>query len=202
MLALGALAILASCTGSERTPTVRSAAADTSTTPTAASTPRPESPSFGATPPADSTADREARAALPPLLASALDVDRSLTDRAIASTPGAECMVQSQSTGTEERRRVHLRLPDRSSLVIFARVDTAERAVRRVEFMRNPVGDEQIAFTLDGEGDVATVIRWPERGHGKAQSAVHPSGGPLPRVLRSFARRLWTLTCPAHGPTT
>lgn len=179
---------------------MRGAAADPDTTPTVASPPRAATPPFGVTPAADSAADREARAALPPLLASALDVDRSLTDRAIARTPGAECMVQSQSSGTEERRRVHIRLPDRSSLVLFARVDTAERAVRRVEFMRNPVGDEQIAFTLDGEGDVATVIRWPERGHGKAQSAVHPSGGPLPRVLRSFARRMWTLKCPAEGP--
>lgn len=128
-------------------------------------------------------------------------MDRSVTDRAIARTPGAECMVQGQSTGTEERRRLHMRLADGSALVLFARVDTAERAVRRVEFMRNPVGEEQIAFTLDGDGDVATVIRWPDRGHGKAQSATHPGGGPLPRVLRSFARRLWTLSCPAHGPT-
>lgn len=109
-------------------------------------------------------------------------------------------MVQSLSSAREERRRVHIRLPDHSSLVLFARVDTAARAVHRVEFMRNPVGDEQVAATLDGDGDVATVIRWPDRGHGMAQSAVHPGGGPLPRVLRSFARRLWTLQCPAHGP--
>jgi hypothetical protein len=109
-------------------------------------------------------------------------------------------MVQSRASGTEASRRVHLRLGDGSSLVVFARVDTAAHDVRRVEIMRNPVRDEQMAFTLDGDGDVATVIRWPDRGHGRAESAEHPRGGPLPRVLRSFARRLWTLNCPAKGP--
>jgi hypothetical protein len=157
------------------------------------------SPPFATAAAETTAADREARAALPPLLASALDVDRYLTDRYVSRTPGAECMVQSQSAGTEERRRLHLRLGDGSAFVLFARVDTAARDVRRVEIMRNPVGEEQVAFTLDGDGDVTTVIRWPERGHGKAQPATHPAGGPLPRVLRSFARTLWTLQCPAKG---
>ena len=175
-------------------------AARPETAASASSAPRPSGPPFSVVAPESAAADREARRALPPALASALAVDDALTDRYIARTPGAECMVQSQTSGTEERRRVHLRLGDGSSFVVFARVDTAERAVRRIEIMRNPVGDEQIAFTLDGEGDVATVIRWPERGHGRAESAEHPRSGPLPRVLRSFARRLWTLKCPAKGP--
>ena len=199
---LVATVVLAACPGSERRAAAPRGAdsASLASASSAAAAPRPSTPPFSEISPESAAADRAARAALPSSLASALALDAYLSDRYIARTPGAECLVQSPAGAVEERRRVHLRLPDGSALVVFARVDTAERAVRRVEIMRNPVGSEQIAFTLDGEGDVTNVIRWPDRGRGKAVSALHPSGGPLPRALRSVARRLWTLKCPANGP--
>jgi hypothetical protein len=144
--------------------------------------------------------DSAASATLPPALASALAVEPYLTDRYVAATPGGDCVVQGKPGDAELRRRVHLRLPDSSALVVFARADTGTLTLRRVEVVRNPVGDEQLGFVWDGEEDRTTAVRWADRGRGRAEEAPFPRGGPLPRALRALGRRLMTLTCPAEGP--
>ncbi|MFL5578139.1 MAG: hypothetical protein ACJ79S_19480, partial [Gemmatimonadaceae bacterium] len=150
---------------------------------------------------ADSAAgDSAARDALPPALAAPLAVEPYLADHYVAATTGGDCVVQEAAAAPELRRRVHLRLPDSSALVVFARADTGTLELRRVEVVRNPVGDEQLGFVWDSDGDRTTEVRWPARGRGHPETVPYPRGGPLPRALRALGRRLLTLACPAAGP--
>jgi hypothetical protein len=146
-------------------------------------------------------ADEAALATLPAPLQAVLRLEPYLTDRYIASTAGAECFVLGDSLPdvlVAERRRVRLRLPDSTAVVVFARADREGATLRRVEVVRRrPRGGEQLGFIWDGSDDVTTEVRWPLGVRGRTESARQPRGSPVPRAVRALGRRLFTLTCPA-----
>ena len=150
---------------------------------------------------ADSAAgDRTALEALPGPLQGVLRLEPYLTDRYIAATPGAECRVLGDSLPdvlVAERRRVRLRLPDSSAVVVFARVDREGATLRRVEVVRRPLGGDQLGFIWDGEDDVTTEVRWPAGPRGRTETARQPRSSPMPRAVRALGRRLLELRCPA-----
>ena len=148
---------------------------------------------------ADSLAgDSAALAALPAALQPVLRLERYLTDRWIAGTPDAECLVLGDSLPdvlVAERRRVRLRLPDSSAVVVFARADREGATLRRVEVVRRPTSDEQLGFVWDAAGDETTEVRWPAGPRGRMETARQPRGGPVPRALRALGRRVLALSC-------
>jgi len=143
----------------------------------------------------EAAADSAARATLPPSLAEPLAVDAYLTDAYIAATPGASCVVQSAPGASDVRRRVRAPLPDSSLIIAYVRAGAGDAELRRVELLRRSYEREQIGFVWDSQDDEPSVVRWPY-GLGRApERALHPRGGPLPRVLRAMGRRLLTLRC-------
>jgi hypothetical protein len=149
---------------------------------------------------ADSAAgDSAALATLPPALQRVLRLEPYLTDRYVASTEGADCLLLGDSVPDvvlAERRRVHLRLPDSSAVVVFVRADRDGATLRRVEVVRNPVAGEQVGFIWDGSDDTTLEVRWPNGVAGRPETARQPKGSPIPRALRALGRRALALTCP------
>lgn len=141
--------------------------------------------------------DSAALATLPPSLQSVLRLEPYLTDRHIAATPDAECRTLGDSLPdvlVAERRRVRLRLPDSSAVVVFARADRESATLRRIEVVRR-LDDEQRGFIWRDDGDATVEVRWPDGPHGRMETAPQPRGGPVPRALRALGRRVLVLTC-------
>ena len=142
--------------------------------------------------------DSAALATLPPALQSVLRLEPYLTDRHIAATPAAECRTLGDSLPdvlVADRRRVRLRLPDSSAVVVFARADRESATLRRVEVVRRPPSDEQRGFIWRDDGDHTVEVRWPDGPFGRMETAPQPRGGPVPRALRALGRRVLVLTC-------
>ena len=161
---------------------------------------------------------RAALAALPPALAEPLAIAPYLSDRWIARTPGAECTIP-DSGAAGVRRRVRMRLPDSSALVVYARGidDSAETdrdaawhvferapadtaSIQRVEIVRRARDGVQIGFVWDAPRGRASVVRWPAAGGYRAEESLHPRNSALTPALVAAGRRVLTLRCPAHGP--
>lgn len=126
-------------------------------------------------------ADSAAFAALSPTQRSLLDVRRNLPDTALA------CVSLGTTTAGESRRRLQGRLPDGSSLVLFARTSAAGE-VLRVEFVRTRRGVQR-GITWDRDGNRAEGVDW-NADRTRATRFPIPSGGPVPEVMRGLARRL------------
>jgi len=142
--------------------------------------------------------DSAALATLPPSLQAVLRLEPWLTDRHIAATPDAECRTLGDSLPdvlVAERRRVRLRLPDSSAVVVFARADRESATLRRVEVVRRPPDDEQRGFIWRDDGDATIEVRWPDGPFGRMETAPQPRGGPVPRAIRALGRRVLVLTC-------
>ena len=147
--------------------------------------------------------DSAALATLPPALQEVLRIEPYLTDRYLDRTPGAECRVL-EATLPEalraERRRVRVRLPDSSAVVVYVRVPAAGVGLERVEVVRRPLHGEQLGFIWDGQDDRTTEVRWPAELHGRTEAAPQPRGGPVPRAVRALGRRVLALRCEGDGP--
>lgn len=142
--------------------------------------------------------DSAALATLPPDLQNVLRLEPYLTDRHIVGTPDAECRTLGDSLPdvlVAERRRVRLRLPDSSAVVVFARADREGATLRRVEVVRRSPEGEQRGFIWHDDGDRTIEVRWPDGTLGRTESAPQPRGGPVPRTLRALGRRVLLLTC-------
>lgn len=154
---------------------------------------------------ADSAAgDSAALASLPPALQPVLRLEPYLTAAYLAATPDAECLVlgddDARLTLPVERRRVRLRLPDSSALVVYVRADPASAALRLVQIVRNPVDGQQRGYIWEGESDATVEARWPRSGRGRPEHAPQPRGGPVPRAVRALGRRVLALPC-THDTT-
>jgi hypothetical protein len=143
----------------------------------------------------EAAADSAARAALPPVLAEALALDAYLNDAYLSATPRAECVLQSEPGQADERRRVRAPLPDSSVVIAYVRASASDAELRRVEMLRRAPDGEQLGVTWSGEENQTSVVRWPNGLRQPAERAVHPRGGPLPRVMRALGRRVLTLRC-------
>lgn len=148
---------------------------------------------------ADSAAgDRAALAALPPALQQVLRLEAYLDDAYIRSAPTAECRVLDADLPERlraERRRVRLRLPDSSAVVVYVRAAAGGAALERVEIVRRPMGGEQLGFIWDASDDGTLEVRWPPELRGGTEAASQPHGGPVPRAVRALGRRVLTLDC-------
>lgn len=148
---------------------------------------------------ADSAAgDRAALAALPPALQQLLRLEPYLDDAYLRATPKAECRVLDAELPERlraERRRVRMRLPDSSAVVVYVRAAAGSAALERVEVVRRPAGGEQVGFIWDGSDDGTVEVRWPAELRGGTETAPQPRGGPVPRAIRALGRRVLALDC-------
>ncbi len=127
-------------------------------------------------------ADRAAFASLSHEERRFLDVRQELADTSLA------CVQQGTTSTGESRRRLQGRLPDGSSLVVFARVRARTGEVMRVEFVRTRDGVQR-GITWDADGNRTTGVDWNAK-RTDATTYPIPSGGPVPQVLRGLARRI------------
>jgi len=150
---------------------------------------------------ADSAAgDRAALVTLPPALQRVLRLEPYLDDAYISVTPGAECRILDADLPERlraERRRVRLRLPDSSAVVVYVRAAAGSAALERVEIVRRPMNGEQLGFIWDASDDGTLEVRWPPELRGGTEAATQPRGGPIPRAIRALGRRVLTLECTA-----
>lgn len=148
---------------------------------------------------ADSAAgDRAALVALPPALQQVLRLEPYLDDSYLRSTPFAECRVLDADLPERlraERRRVRMRLPDSSAVVVYVRAAAGSATLERVEIVRRPMGGEQLGFIWDASGDGTLEVRWPPELRGGTEAAPQPRGGPVPRAVRAIGRRVLALDC-------
>lgn len=148
---------------------------------------------------ADSAAgDRAALSTLPPRLQEVLRLEPYLDDAYLRETPGAECR-ELDATLPErlraERRRVRMRLPDSSAVVVYVRAAAGSAMLERVEIVRRPLHGEQLGFIWDAANDQTVEVRWPAERRGRTEVAPQPRGGPVPRAVRALGRRVLGLTC-------
>lgn len=127
-------------------------------------------------------ADSLAFATLSATQRALLDVRRDLGSDTL------QCVSLGATSRGQERRRLQGRLPDGSSLVIFARWVPATVEIHRVEFVRTTEG-QQRGMTWDRDGNSTTAVDW-NADRSRAVPYPVPSGGPVPQVLRALARRV------------
>lgn len=148
---------------------------------------------------ADSAAgDRAALVALPPALQQVLRLEPYLDDAYLRATPSASCLVLDADLPERlraERRRVRMRLPDSSAVVVYVRAAAGSAALERVEIVRRPPDGEQLGFIWDSADDGTLEVRWPAELRGGTEAAPQPRGGPVPRAVRALGRRVLTLDC-------
>lgn len=150
---------------------------------------------------ADSLAgDSAAFAALPRALRGWLDV-RTLVDPASwDSIPGAVCNELEPSSLGLRRRRLSLRLPADTVVVVYAVADGATGALDRVEYIRRTPKAGQRGLVWDAARDRTQSTWWAETPWGLSRRVERgdiPRGGPVPRAMRGLGRRLFTLRCDA-----
>jgi len=143
---------------------------------------------------AEARADSAAVAATPPGLVDVLALDPYLRDDYVRTTPGASCVLQSEPSELEERRRVRAPLPDSALVIVYVRAES-DTALGRIEVLRRAPSGDQIGVTWAAEGDEVAVVRWPYGPDAPAERGIYPRGGPLPRILRRIGRQARALTC-------
>lgn len=144
------------------------------------------------------SADSAAFASLPHGIETLLDLRPVLRAEALGSLPLAECVVFKRVDQGETRRRLRLRLPDSSAVVLYAAADRVTGALNRVEFVRRTPKAGQRGLVWDVRRDLTTSLWWPEFDHGiqrRAERGDIPRGSPLPRAVRALGRQLLTLPC-------
>lgn len=142
------------------------------------------------------SADSAAFAALPPRLRPLLDVRSLLDSASLVSLPLAECTVLDEGPAAEMRRRLHLRLPDSSVVVLYATADEMTGGLLRVEFIRRTPHEGQRGIIWDHERDQTSSMWWTEVGRRRrAERGGIPRGGPVPRAVRALGRQLVMMPC-------
>ncbi len=141
-------------------------------------------------------ADSAAFSALPPRLRPMLDVRSLLDSTSLAALPLAECTVLEDGPAAEMRRRLHLRLPDSSVVVLYATADEMTGGLLRVEFIRRTPHEGQRGIIWDHERDQTSSMWWTEVGRRRrAERGGIPRGGPVPRAVRALGRQLVMMPC-------
>lgn len=148
---------------------------------------------------ADSAAgDRAALVTLPPALQQILRLEPYLDDSYIKATPDAECRILDADLPERlraERRRVRVRLPDSSAVVVYVRAAAGSATLERVEIVRRPLHGDQLGFIWDSSDDGTLEVRWPAELRGGTEASTQPRGGPIPRAVRALGRRVLALDC-------
>lgn len=142
--------------------------------------------------------DSAALAALPPALASWLDVRGLLTPEARASLELAECQQLESPDPSLTRRRLRLRLEPSEALVLYAVADADTGTLERVEFVRRRANEGQRGIVWERERDRTLSTWWRETPWGlsrRVERGEIPRGGPVPRAMRALGRQLLTMPC-------
>ncbi len=150
-------------------------------------------------------ADSSAFATLPQRLRRLLDV-RAQIEHTEVSRPMSlhECI---QYRGTEPgtvRRRLQLRYPDSSAVVLFAVAREQDGALERVEFIRRTPREGQRALTWDARRDRTVSVWWFEYPIGRIRREERgdiPRGSPVPRAVRALGRQLLVASCADSSAT-
>lgn len=142
-------------------------------------------------------ADSAAFASLPEGLSALLDVRALLDTTTLEELPLAECVALTAPREGELRRRLRLRLPDSTSIVLYAAADRTSGTLARVEFIRRTPARGQRGLIWEAPGDRTSSVWWPEfeRGIRRPDRGPIPRGSPVPRAVRALGRRLLTLPC-------
>lgn len=143
-------------------------------------------------------ADAAALASLPATLKGWLDVRPFLDPSAWDSLPVAQChFLDPREPGTD-RRRMTLRLPDASTVLLYAVARHEDGALERVEFIRRSPGAGQRGIVWDIERDRTLSTWWRETRGGRLSRRVErgelPRGGPVPRAMRALGRQLFLVS--------
>ena len=137
--------------------------------------------------------------ALPPRLVPLLDIREHLTAVGLDSLPFAVCDELNEREPGERRRRLRLRLPDSSTVVLYAVANREYGTLDRVELIRRVPGLGQRGFIWDARPDRAESVWWGESVRGRPRRAERgdvPRSSPIPRALRALGRQLNVMPCP------
>lgn len=148
------------------------------------------------------SADSAAFEALPSALDAWLDVRTLLTDSASATVPFAECVELEPLDAGLHRRRMQLRLPDATAIVLYAVADQSSGGLDRVEFIRRTPRRGQRGLVWDAARDRTLSTWWNETPWGlsrRVERGEIPRGGPVPRSMRALGRQLFVLDCPPES---
>jgi hypothetical protein len=142
--------------------------------------------------------DSAALAALPPALASWLDVRGLLTAEAKSSVALAECQQLESPDPSLTRRRYRVRIEPSEALVLYAVADADTGTLERVEFVRRRANEGQRGIVWERERDRTHSTWWRETPWGlsrRVERGEIPRGGPVPRAMRALGRQLLTMPC-------
>lgn len=144
-------------------------------------------------------ADSSAFASLPRRLQALLDV-RPAIEHVATTLPLSlhECIQYPGEESGQVRRRLQLRYPDSSAVVLFAVAREQDGALERVEFIRRTPREGQRALTWEARRDRTTSVWWFEYPIGRIRREERgeiPRGSPVPRAVRALGRQLLVATC-------
>jgi hypothetical protein len=143
-------------------------------------------------------ADSAAFASLPDGLEALLDLRAAIGPPAPKTLALYECTQIAGTREKETRRRLQVRLPDSSAVVLFAVADRTSGALERVELLRRIPHVGQRGLIWDGLHDRITSVWWFENLRGQIRQeerAALPRGGPVPRAVRALGRQLLVAPC-------
>ncbi len=150
-------------------------------------------------------ADSSAFAALPRRLRALLDVRPAIEHVATPMPlPLHECIQYRGAESGQVRRRLQLRYPDSSAVVLFAVAREEDGALERVEFIRRTPREGQRALTWEARRDLTMSVWWFEYPIGRIRREERgeiPRGSPVPRAVRALGRQLLVATCADSGAT-
>ncbi|MEX2180590.1 MAG: hypothetical protein WD771_00975 [Gemmatimonadaceae bacterium] len=141
---------------------------------------------------------------LPPRLLPLIDIRQYVAEVALDSLPFASCDELADAAPGERRRRLRLRLPDTSTVVLYAVADREAGTLGRVELIRRLPHAGQRGFIWDADPDRAQSVWWNEPGWSRSRRVERgdvPRSSPIPRALRALGRRLNAMPCAAPDST-
>lgn len=150
-------------------------------------------------------ADSSAFTALPRRLRALLDVRPAIEHVATPMPlPLHECIQYPGEASGQVRRRLQLRFPDSSAVVLFAVAREQDGALERVEFIRRTPREGQRALTWEAQRDRTISVWWFEYPIGRIRREERgeiPRGSPVPRAVRALGRQLLVAPCADSSAT-
>jgi hypothetical protein len=146
-------------------------------------------------------ADSAAFDELPPRLTPWLDVREYVSAEQLLALPPAACDELPEGAPSERRVRLRLRLPDTSTVVLYAVADREHGTLERVELIRRIPNQGQRGFIWSATRDRAEAAWWVDPPWGRlgrgprVERGEIPRSSPVPRALRALGRQLNTLPC-------
>ncbi len=145
-----------------------------------------------------SAVDSAAFADLPPRLVQWMGFREYLDPAAMDALSLAVCDELPKGSFGERRRRLQMRLPDTSTVLLYAVANGEFGTLERVELIRRIPRVGQRGFTWTANRDNAQSVWWPEATYTRSRRVERgdiPRAGPIPRTLRAMGRQLYIIPC-------